>query len=194
MTLPTILAEDFGKVAGHQPEAVARALYSLDGSLGVTWLATDGLYLVFYYKPSGGNFCRKAFTFADALRVEAKSESCFAIFRARFPEATYELRFSLWDIAVLDRIARYWNPERTDFIAAAPKKLTPLQAFCAGVHAVLAVDGAADEVELEWLSQRIPDRLAIEIESLRDAPGQNSSKNSDCWLCDPAWEFGVSTS
>lgn len=162
MTLPTILAEDFAKVAGRKPEAVARALYSLDGSLGATWMATDGFYLVFYYKPSGGNFCRKAFTFADALRVETKAETCFAIFRVRFPEATYELRFSLWDIAVLDRIARYWNPERTEFLAAAPRVLTPLSAFCAGVHAILEVDGNADDVELEWLSQRIPDTQAIQ--------------------------------
>ena len=162
MTLPTILSEDFEKVAGRPPEEVARALYNLDGSLGATWMATDGFYLVFYYKPTGGNFCRKAFTFGDALRVDTKAEACFAVFRVRFPEATYELRFSLWDIGVLDRIARYWNPERTEFLAAAPKSLTPLSAFCAGVHAILEVDGDADENELDWLSQRIPDQKAIQ--------------------------------
>jgi uncharacterized tellurite resistance protein B-like protein len=162
MTLPTLLAEDFEKVAGRRPNDVARALYSLDGSLGVTWMSTDGYYLVFHFKPAGGNFCRKAFTFADALRVETKTEDCFAVFRVRFPEATYELKFSLWDIAVLDRIARYWNPERTEFLAAAPKTLTPLSAFCAGIHAIIEGDGDADELELEWLGQRMPDRQAIQ--------------------------------
>ena len=162
MNLPTILAEDFEKFAGRQPECVARALYNLDGSLGATWMATDGFYLVFYYKPSGGNYCRKAFSISDALRVEAKTETCFAIFRVRFPEAAYELRFSLWDISVLDRIARYWNPDKTEIMGTAPESLTPLTAFCAGIHSMLLADTEADEVELQWLSQRIPDQTAIQ--------------------------------
>lgn len=163
MTLPTILAEDFDKFAGREPECVARALYNLDGNLGDTWMATDGFYLVFYYKPTGGSYCRKAFSISDALRVETKTDSCFGVFRVRFPEAAYELRFSLWDIGVLDRIARYWNPDKTEIMGPAPETLTPLSAFCAGIHAMLLADATADELELEWLSQRIPDQTAIQL-------------------------------
>lgn len=162
MTLPTLLAEDFEKFSGRPPDCVARALYNLDGELGATWMATDGFYLVFYYKPSGGNYCRKAFSISDALRVEAKTEDCFAVFRARFPEAAYELKFSLWDISVLDRIARYWNPDKTEIMGPPPEKLHPLTAFCSGIHAMLQADSKTEEVELEWLSQRIPDQSAIQ--------------------------------
>lgn len=162
MTLPTLLAEDFEKFAGRPPEAVARALYNLDGTLGATWMATDGFYLVFYYKPSGGSYCRKAFSLSDALRLEAKAEACFAVFRVRFPEAKYELRFSLWDISVLDKIARYCNPDKTEIMGVTPKELTPVTAFCAGIHAILQADAETDEAELEWLSQRVPDQSAIQ--------------------------------
>ncbi|MGB0582317.1 MAG: TerB family tellurite resistance protein [Limisphaerales bacterium] len=162
MTLPTLLAEDFEKFSGRAPDCVARALYNLDGTLGATWMATDGFYLVFYYKPSGGNYCRKAFSISDALRVEAKTEDCFAVFRARFPEAAYELKFSLWDISTIDRIARYWNPDKTEIMGTPPAELRPLNAFCAGIHVMLQADAKTEEVELEWLSQRIPDQTAIQ--------------------------------
>lgn len=162
MNLPTIVAEDFDKFAGRPPECVVRSLYNLDGSLGATWMATDGFYLVFYYKPSGGNYCRKAFSISDALRVDAKAEACFTVFRVRFPEAAYVLRFSLWDISVLDRIVRFYNPDKTEILGEAPKALLPLAAFCAGIHAILLADTEADEGELQWLSQRIPDQSAIQ--------------------------------
>lgn len=194
MTLPTLLAEDFEKFSGRAPDCVARALYNLDGTLGATWMATDGFYLVFYYKPGGGNYCRKAFSISDALRVEAKTEDCFAVFRARFPEAAYELKFSLWDISVLDRIARYWNPDKTEIMGTPPDQLTPLTAFCAGIHAMLQADAKTDEVELEWLSQRIPDQTAIQEgcswlahhgpeQLMQTLPDLMSMQQRECLLC-----------
>lgn len=163
MNLPAQLAEDFQRLEAAGPRAVARSLQNLDGSLGNTWLAVGAEELVFYFRPLGGAYSRKSFKLSSARRMESRLEGGMAIWRGRFPEAVYELTFPVWDIRVLNQITHLWKPEATDVLGPAPTALDAASAFCASIHALVESGTTADEVELEWMGQRIPDTESVRL-------------------------------
>ncbi len=162
MQLPDQLGKNFLHLCGKPPRIAVRALYNLDGELGATWLAVGEERIVFYYRPSGGSFCRKAFRLNEVIECKVKADPCFAVIHFRFAAAQYELKCSQWDLPALDRIAGLFTAEADSMPLEAPARLNPASAFCAGIHAVMGADGQVDPVETEWLSRRIPAPEAIQ--------------------------------
>ena len=162
MKLPEGLNRNFRGLCGQDPAIVARALYNLDGSLGATWIAVGEDDIVFYHRPSGGEFSRRRIHLNEIIECDVETEADYAAIRFRLATEQYRLRCSHFDLAVADQIARACADGAARNPIEAPARLTVPAAFCAGIHAVLASDGQVDPVETEWLCLKIPDPVAIE--------------------------------
>ena len=139
-----------------------RALYDIDGGPGATWLALGEDSLVFYHRPSGGEFNRTRFRINEIVECAPTSDGKHACLRFRFANANFTLKCSLFDQPRLVSVARACDSYTAENPVEAPARLTPASAFCAGIHAVLDADGHVDPLETEWLCRTLPDPVAIE--------------------------------
>jgi len=162
MKLPEGLNRNFRGLCGDDPSIVARALYNLDGSLGATWIALGPDEIVFYHRPSGGEFNRRRIRLNEIIECGVETEADYAAIRFRLAAEHYRLRCSHFDLPVADSISKACMDGAARNPVEAPARLTVPAAFCAGIHAVLASDGQVDPVETEWLCQKMPDPVAIE--------------------------------
>ncbi len=162
MNLPEQLAKNFHLLCGHPPTLVIRALYDVDGGLGSTWVAVGEERIVFFHRPSGGEFDRKRFQLNEVIEAELLGADELAVLRLRFATAQYQIKCSLFDLPALDRLAALCQTANERTPIEAPVRLNPASAFCAAIHAALDADGQVDPVETEWLSRKLPDPVAIE--------------------------------
>jgi len=161
MKLPEKLEKDFRLSCGHPPLHVVRGLYDVDGNLGGTWLAVGHERVFLFHRASGRPFQRKRHSLEDLIETRLEAEEDFACLHFRFAEAQYQVRCSLFDLQVLDRIAAHCSKVAQARPVDPPARLNPASAFCAAIHAALDADGRVDPVETEWLCRMLPDPVAI---------------------------------
>jgi uncharacterized tellurite resistance protein B-like protein len=162
MKLPEQLGKSFHLLCGHHPSLVIRALYDITGELGATWLAVGEERIVFFHRPSGGQFDRLRFQLNEVIEAELVSDEQFAILKLRFATAQYRIMCSLFELPTLNRVATLCQRANESAPIEAPVRLNPASAFCAAIHAVLDADGHVDPLETEWLGRKFPDPVAIE--------------------------------
>jgi len=92
MKLPEGLNRNFRGLCGDDPSIVARALYNLDGSLGATWIALGPDEIVFYHRPSGGEFNRRRIRLNEIIECGVETEADYAAIRFRLAAEHYRLR------------------------------------------------------------------------------------------------------
>lgn len=178
MSLPADLKREFEAAGGTGPTAVARALYDIEGNLGETYIATDGRKLALYSRRAGEPRVARYLDLAQISQMDLQDDRTFLHLGLRLGsgETVIQLKFSSWDRARLRQIAELWSKasgrtasDLTDAaIQAAARdreardqELTPLVAFCAGIHAMVSIDGHVDQGELLVLSRTIRDSQAV---------------------------------
>ncbi len=154
MGLPTQLHDDFVAEFKREPNIVARAVCDITGEEGLTWLACDGSMLVCYSRPAGGEFSRLDYHLAEASALEVREDGTHAYFKARLPEAEFELRFPPGEVVNLNKLAALQPPADSVDVVRAPANLTPGLVCGAAVYAMTQADGANAKEELDWVVAR----------------------------------------
>ncbi len=178
MKLPKLLAEEFQQKRGHAPLVAVRSMYDLQGALGETYVAADAEGAVLFGRTIGGSRETRVLAWSEVRQATVQTEQVFAFLELHLPTGPVRLQFSGWDAPRLRQVVELWRAHQapaattTSAALAAPAiavspppqflpAVTPLAAFCAGIHAMIECDGRLEPAELNFLSQRIPDAKAI---------------------------------
>ena len=118
---------------------------------GFRWLACDGVILVCYSRPAGGEFSRLDYRVAEATSLEVVEKDSHVLFQARFPEAEFVLRLPPGEAVALAKLVALQPPSDSVNIVAAPAVLTPHLVCCAAAYALVQADGEHAKPELDWV-------------------------------------------
>lgn len=175
MKLPPELEAAFRQETGHPPLVSARALYDLSGKLGETFLAAHDQSVMFFSKSLGGARETRVLSWTEIQAAELRRESIFIILDLQTRSGPVRLQFSSWAEPAPSRVLELWSAAKGSSkaqppgpvptlppVAAIPPPLSPVGAFCAGIHALIRCDERIEPAELNFLSARIPYATAIE--------------------------------
>ncbi len=160
MTLPNDLQQAFTKFSSRKPLATLRALYNLEGELGETYLALSESSLVLFSKKIGHPYQTFIISLHDIRNTESRLDNPFLFFELKTDSRNYVLRFTVWEQEEVKRLAERINPvsKITDTgppLETKASKMTPLSGFCAGIYAMLEVDGKVDQGEIQTMASII---------------------------------------
>ena len=180
MQLPPEVEQGFKQAsASGEPTLSARALSSLEGELGETYLLADAAALYLFSRKVGEEYRQHQFDLATIESLELSEDRPFAYLHLSVGGRRYSLKFSAMDLDGLQGFVALKGAAPTtpgESAPAAPMpaageevELTPVIGFCATVYAMIQADGNIDSEELRLLNRQVEDAGAIDqgLEYLR---------------------------